>query len=146
VPEVYAYSYRGTPYPAHVYGGNFNIFGHSGSSGTNFSPGATDIVPAQPLAQIIDPNTGEPVAGSPAIDAINDSNCPLNDRDQRGALRNVGGTCDVGAIEFGGRPTKPPPPPPAASAAPPPPAAAIAPAPPEEAPLPPPPPAPPDGE
>jgi hypothetical protein len=139
VPEVYAYSYSEAPDRAHVHAGNFNIFGHSGSSGTNFSSGATDIVPAQPLAQIIDPNTGEPVAGSPAIDAINNSACPLNDRDQRGALRNVGGTCDVGAIEFGGRPTKPPPPPPTASAAPPPPAAAIATALSKEAPLSPPP-------
>jgi len=115
--------------------GNFNLFGHSSSGGINFAPGITDLVPAQQLTQICNPTTGELVPGSQAINAINNGTCPLNDRDQRGALRNVGGTCDIGAIEFGGIPTTPPPPAPLSALtvpAPPLPPEATLPAPPEE--------------
>src|SRR5215212_6197733 len=118
-----------------VNAGNFNLFGHSRYGGINFTPGITDIVPAQRLAQICNPTTGELIPGSPAINAINNGTCPLNDRDQRGALRNVGGTCDIGAIEFGGTPTTPPPPAPLSALtvpAPPLPPEAALPAPPEE--------------
>ncbi len=40
------------------------------------------------------------LSGSPAINKGNNSLCPLTD--QRGAPRPVGGTCDIGAYEFGG--------------------------------------------
>jgi predicted outer membrane repeat protein len=49
-----------------------------------------------------------PLAGSPAIDGGDNSNCPSHD--QRGVVRPQGSKCDVGAAEVGGTPpctTKP---------------------------------------
>ena len=43
-------------------------------------------------------------AGSAAIDAANDATCaapPVNNRDQRGAIRPSGAHCDIGAVEQG---------------------------------------------
>jgi hypothetical protein len=64
----------------------FNLFGFSGNSGlVGFSPGITDIVPAQPLSAIVNPRlasnggltrTHALVADSPATDAINDGTRP----------------------------------------------------------------------
>ncbi len=95
--------------------GNFNIFGFNGSSGLeSLSPETTDIVPSQPLSEILDTglaNNGGPtrthalVAGSPAIDAVNDGTCPPPGRDQRGVSRPQDGNgdggiaCDIGSFE-----------------------------------------------
>ena len=99
-PESFANSSQ------YVTAGRFNIFGHNGSSGVEgFSPGTTDIVPSQPLSAILNPrlaNTGGPtqthalVAGSPAIDAINDGTCPPPATDQRGVKRPQDGNGDGG--------------------------------------------------
>jgi hypothetical protein len=94
----------------------FNLFGFSGASGlVGFSPGITDIVPSQPLSAIVNPRviskgglarTHALVAGSPAIDAINDGTCPPPARDQRGVIRaqdanGDGGTaCDIGSLSL----------------------------------------------
>lgn len=96
--------------------GNFNIFGNSGVSGiSGFTPGITDIVPAQPLGAILTPTlaknggstrTHALVAGSVAIDAVNDGTCPPPATDQRGVKRprdgngDGGPACDIGAYEF----------------------------------------------
>jgi hypothetical protein len=86
--------------------GNFTIFGHNGRSGVEgFSPGTTDIVPSQPLSEILDTGlannggstrTHALVAGSPAIDAINDGTCPPPAKDQRGVKRHQDGNGDGG--------------------------------------------------
>jgi hypothetical protein len=47
-----------------------------------------------------DPLTSALLAGSDAIDHGDNAGCPSTD--QRGAHRPVGGTCDIGAFEFGG--------------------------------------------
>ena len=107
--ETFARSVR------YVTAGNFNIFGHNGSSGVEgFSPGTTDIVPSRPLSEILDTglaNNGGPtrthalVAGSPAVDAINDGTCPPPAKDQRGVRRpqdgngDGGPACDIGSVE-----------------------------------------------
>ena len=57
-----------------------------------------------PLLQPLALNGGDTLnyalgAGSPAIDAGNNATCPATD--QRGNLRPVGGTCDIGAYEDG---------------------------------------------
>ena len=95
--------------------GNFNIFGFNGSSGLeSLNPETTDIVPSQPLSEILDTglaNNGGPtrthalVAGSPAIDAVNDGTCPPPAKDQRGVSRPQDGNgdggiaCDIGSFE-----------------------------------------------
>ncbi|MCP5097455.1 MAG: hypothetical protein GY943_18065 [Chloroflexi bacterium] len=86
---------------------NYNIFGFSGDDGVNFTPGVTDIVPAEAIADILDTtlqNNGGPtetialVSGSPAIDASpDDGDCP--GIDQRGVTRPQGLACDIGAFE-----------------------------------------------
>jgi hypothetical protein len=78
----------------YVTAGNFNIFGHNGSSGVEgFSPGITDIVPSQPPSEMLDTGLANPGRsirtqalpfGSPAIDAINHGTCPPPNRDQCG--------------------------------------------------------------
>ncbi|MGH8502164.1 MAG: thrombospondin type 3 repeat-containing protein [Gammaproteobacteria bacterium] len=87
---------------------NYNVFGHSGNAGVaNFSPGATDIVPSEPLAAILDPlaDNGGPTqthaldAGSPAVDAAGPS-CPPPNTDQRGESRPQGAACDIGSFEL----------------------------------------------
>jgi Ca2+-binding RTX toxin-like protein len=121
--EVYIYSPSGTVVTA----GNFNLFGHDGSAGVaGFSPGntdipgATDIVPAQGLAAILNPtltDNGGPtqthalMRGSRAVDAVSDSTCPPPMTDQRGVKRpqdgngDGGPACDISAYEL----TAPPP-------------------------------------
>lgn len=103
----------------------FNLFGFGGVAGVtpNFSPGATDLVPGEPLTAILDTalrNNGGPTtthalaAGSPAIDAA--GTC-FPQTDQRGIPRpqDADGDgfpdCDIGAFEIGV--ALPPPPPPA---------------------------------
>ncbi len=93
---------------------NYNLFGHDGDAGVvGFTPGATDLVPAEPLDAILDPalaDNGGPtrthalVPGSPAIDASPaDTACAATD--QRGVPRPQDGDedtvalCDIGAFE-----------------------------------------------
>jgi hypothetical protein len=95
---------------------NFNLFGTNGDAGVvGFSPGPTDIVPADgvTLGDILEPLTenGGPtkthalVAGSPAVDRVA-RHCPPPRTDQRGFRRPVDGDgdhipkCDIGAFEF----------------------------------------------
>jgi hypothetical protein len=98
----------------------FNLFGFNADAGVNgFAVGAADIVPAEPLAAILNATlagNGGPtethalVAGSPAVDAAPNSGCsapPVNGLDQRGLPRNADGDgeasaneCDVGAFEL----------------------------------------------
>ncbi|MGH8567357.1 MAG: choice-of-anchor Q domain-containing protein, partial [Gammaproteobacteria bacterium] len=114
-----------------------NLFGHAGYSGViGFAPGASDLVPAVPLAAILDPvlgSNGGPttthalVTGSPAVDVVPAAGCAVF-TDQRGFTRPHDGDgdtvadCDIGAFELGAVPaaTPPPPPPPPPSATPPP--------------------------
>ncbi len=93
----------------------------------NFTPGDIDIVPSQPPGAILNPRlakNGGPtptralVAGSPAIDAVNDGTCLPPAKDQRGVTRpqdgngDVGPACDIGSYEFvftGSAPVQAPP-------------------------------------
>ena len=109
--EVYHYS--GEPSGAIIANG-FNLFGHDGDAGIGgFVPGVTDIVPAVPLAGILDPalaDNGGPtkthtlVTGSPAIDAVPAASCATTG-DQSGVMRPQDGDldtvadCDIGALE-----------------------------------------------
>ena len=109
--EVYHYS--GEPSGAIIANG-FNLFGHDGDASIGgFVPGVTDIVPAVPLAGILDPalaDNGGPtkthtlVTGSPAIDAVPAASCATTS-DQSGVMRPQDGNldtvadCDVGALE-----------------------------------------------
>jgi len=88
---------------------NYNLSGHDGNAGVaGFTPGATDVVPAEPLTDILDPtlaDNGGPtfthalVPDSPALDASPaDANCPPTD--QRGVPRPQGSACDIGAFEL----------------------------------------------
>ena len=98
---------------------NYNLFGYSSNAGLNgLSAGVTDIVPAVPLADILNttlanngtnpyPDSHALSTSSPAIDVIptTDPACnPPAITDQRGAARangtNQGGSaCDIGAYE-----------------------------------------------
>jgi hypothetical protein len=106
-PEIYNY------YDHYAHGivtaNNYNLFGHDGNAGVvGFTPGATDVVPAQPLTDILDPtlaDNGRPtfthalVPGSPALDASPvDADCLPTD--QRGVTRPQGSACDIGAFEL----------------------------------------------
>jgi hypothetical protein len=100
----------------YVTANNFNLFGHDRNIGVvSFIPGATDIVPSQPLGAILNPppannggltQTHALVEGRPAIDAINNGTCPPPATDQHGVTRprdgNGGGgpACDIGSYEF----------------------------------------------
>lgn len=74
----------------------FNLFGHSGSSGTlGFSPGPLDITPNEPLTAILDTTlrgnggltpTHALVTGSPALDIVSHIDCATT-ADQRGLTR-----------------------------------------------------------
>ncbi len=96
-----------------VHANAFNVFGHSTYSGTNFAPGANDIVPTGALETVLDPTlafNGGPtqthalVTLSPAIDTTaNAGGCGVGiETDQRGISRSQpsGGMCDSGAYEF----------------------------------------------
>lgn len=103
---------------------NFNLLGHRGLASAqafaNFTPGATDITATSDgntptaLSAILISNlagNGGPtqthalVAGSPAIDAVNDGTCPPPTKDQRGGRRpwdgngDGGPACDIGSFE-----------------------------------------------
>jgi hypothetical protein len=100
-PEVY--NYNGT-----VVANSFNLFGQKDNPGiANFSPGATDVIPASSVTtpKILSPalkNNGGPtpthalVLGSPALDQIA-SGAPATD--QRGVTRPQNGLSDIGAFE-----------------------------------------------
>jgi predicted outer membrane repeat protein len=103
------------PPPGIINAANFNLFGHSGASNgqafVNFSPSGSDIsatsdgtAPAA-LSSILDTtlqdNGGDTqthalVAGSPAIDAVQDG----PSTDQRGVSRPQGAAFDIGAFEL----------------------------------------------
>jgi hypothetical protein len=109
--EVYHYSSE----PSAILPNGFNLFGHDGDAGIGgFLPGVTDIVPAVPLAGILDPalaDNGGPtkthtlVTGSPAIDAVPAASCATSG-DQSGVMRPQDGDldtvadCDIGALEI----------------------------------------------
>src|SRR5207248_3131225 len=87
---------------------NSNLFGNDGNAGVvGFTPGATDVVPAEPLTAILDPmlaDNGGPtqthalVPGSPAVDASPaDADCAPTD--QRGVPGPQVPACDIGAFE-----------------------------------------------
>jgi hypothetical protein len=70
---------------------------------------AADIVPSQPLSEMLDTglaNNGGPtqtralVVGSPAVDAVSAATCPPPESDQRGVTRPQNTTCDMGAFEL----------------------------------------------
>ncbi|MCB8947301.1 MAG: hypothetical protein H6653_04715 [Ardenticatenaceae bacterium] len=95
--------------------GNSIIFGNSAplgadcngtvtSAGNNISSCGNGDLNSDPLLQPLALNGGDSLnfalgAGSPAIDAGSNTLCPS--ADQRGNLRPVGGTCDIGAYEDG---------------------------------------------
>ena len=109
--ELFASEIQG----ADITAGNFNIFGYNESSGlVGFIPETTDIVPTQPLGAILKPTlalNGGPtqthalVAGSVAIDAVNNGTCPPPATDQRGIKRPRDGNgdgglaCDIASFE-----------------------------------------------
>jgi hypothetical protein len=114
--DIYCYDYCGD---GSINVDAFNVFGHSGDAGVaTFTPGPTDIVPAEPLSAILAglADNGGPtpthafVPGSPAIDVAPSADCaapPIFGLDQRGFPRNVDGDgvpsaneCDVGAFEL----------------------------------------------
>jgi hypothetical protein len=88
-----------------------NLFGQDNTSGVlGFTPGTTDIVPAEGvvLSDILTPGlafnggptpTHDLVPGSPALDV---AGCPATD--QRGFVRPSGAACDIGAVEAGASP------------------------------------------
>ena len=109
---------------ASVTAGSFNLFGHSRLTNDqafeNFTPGPTDITATSngkdptALVNILNPtlanNSGPTrthalVAGSPAVDAINNGTCSPSAQDQRGVRRPQDGDndgaaiCDTGAFE-----------------------------------------------
>jgi hypothetical protein len=113
-----------TRYSYGVRAGDLNLIGHKGLTNArafrNFTPGATDITATsdgntrKALNAILNTNlnkNGGPtrthalVAGSPAIDAINNGTCPPPVQDQRGILRPKDGNgdggvaCDIGSFE-----------------------------------------------
>jgi hypothetical protein len=111
-----AYSIAGQSGPDTVVANGFNVFGHDGSAGiAGFTLGASDFVPVDPLAAILDPTLGYNggvtrthalVFGSPALDAVLGAACATA-TDQRGAPRAQDGDgdtfsdCDSGAVERG---------------------------------------------
>jgi hypothetical protein len=119
------YNYSGIYFTAHIEAANFNLFGHSGLTNAqafrNFTRGVTDISATSngnrptALGAILNTtlaNNGGPtqthalVAGSPAIDSVNNGTCPPPTRDQRGVTRprdgngDGGVACDTGAFEL----------------------------------------------
>ena len=109
--EIYHYSSDAS---AAIIANGSNLFGHDGDAGIGgFEPGVTDIVPAVPLAGILDAalaDNGGPtkthtlVTGSPAIDAVPAASCATTG-DQGGVTRPQDGDldtvadCDIGALE-----------------------------------------------
>ena len=67
------------------------------------SSGSDNVIGGIPMLGPLANNGGQtqtmlPQAGSPAIDAGNDANCPATD--QRGVSRPQGVHCDIGAVEL----------------------------------------------
>lgn len=119
------YSELYNSYAGSIIANNYNLFGHSNNSGSNFEPGLIDLVPAESLDAILNPtladNGGPPTSNgrptsthtlspnSPALDRAPSADCdfaPVNGRDQRNALRNIDANntpsaneCDTGAFE-----------------------------------------------
>jgi uncharacterized repeat protein (TIGR01451 family)/CSLREA domain-containing protein len=84
--------------------GTINSLGHNLDSGNTCGFAATgDITSTNPLLGPLG-NNGGPTpthaldAGSPAIDAGDDSECPASD--QRGVTRPAGASCDIGSYEY----------------------------------------------
>lgn len=96
----------------HLQANNFNLIGHDGNAFTDLHGGrlgATDIVPTQGVAAILDATlqvngSGTPthalVPGSPAIDAAGGRG--VSAADQRGVTRTQGCADDIGAFETEG--------------------------------------------
>jgi len=86
--------------------GAFNSLGHNLESSNSCAfTAAGDIVNTDPLLGPLQNNGGPTpthalLPGSPAIDHGDDTYCP--DRDQRGVLRPVGSSCDIGSVEANG--------------------------------------------
>jgi hypothetical protein len=85
----------------------FNVIGDNSCF---LAPTTGDQTSTNPLLGPLADNGGPtltfmPQASSPAINQGTNSGCPA--RDQRGAFRPFGPTCDVGAVEYGGRPPSP---------------------------------------
>ncbi len=85
-----------------------NIMGVLGCAiGVNPNPTDRYGFPENPLDPVLGPlqDNGGPththalLDGSPAINMGLNENCPTSD--QRGVVRPIGGTCDIGAFEFG---------------------------------------------
>jgi CSLREA domain-containing protein len=80
-----------------------NLITNTGANACNLSNGVNgNVIGSNPNLGALASNGGSTqtfalVAGSPAIDAGNDSNCPSGD--QRGATRPQGLHCDIGAYE-----------------------------------------------
>ncbi|MGQ0622430.1 MAG: choice-of-anchor Q domain-containing protein [Panacagrimonas sp.] len=96
---------------ASVDANNFNLFGNLGNAGifdpsSTFTPGATDIVPAAALVNILGSLAGNGghtlthalAEGSPARNA---AGAACSATDQRGVNRPKGPACDIGAYEAG---------------------------------------------
>jgi hypothetical protein len=86
---------------------DYNLFGHGGDAGVvGFTPGATDIVPNEPIGGILlaladnggETHTHALAIRSPALNASpDDATCPAID--QRGNPRPQGPSCDIGSFE-----------------------------------------------
>jgi hypothetical protein len=86
-----------------VEGGDAGSYRLDGSADTAFSSGVGNL-DADPLLGGLGDNGGAtptmlPGAGSAAIDASPDPDCPATD--QRGVTRPQGPQCDIGAVEVG---------------------------------------------
>jgi hypothetical protein len=109
----------GETYDGTIEANNYNLFGYSGDPGlANVDLQPLDVVPDQPLAEILDPlladNNGSTqthrlLENSPALDVAPNEACniALNGMDQRGWRRNVNrvgevsdNDCDIGAFEL----------------------------------------------
>jgi hypothetical protein len=102
--------------PGEVVANDFNLIGHGGDAGAAGLPlilGGTDIVPSQPLDEILGPlaNNGGPtmthalVAGSPALDVVPVSDCGATD--QRGVTRPQGPRATSAPSNASRRPSRP---------------------------------------
>lgn len=91
--------------------GNFVTLGHNLADDTSCALGSSDLVDTDPLLDALSENLGPTMThalldGSPAIDAGDNYDCPL--QDQRGAYRPADGdgngtqVCDIGSYEYAG--------------------------------------------
>ncbi|HEX5037108.1 MAG TPA: choice-of-anchor Q domain-containing protein [bacterium] len=100
-------------------GGNNLIGNNQGCSNNTFDPATkndqvgTNVSEIDPLLGLLTPFNGgdpangipaavhEPLAGSPAIDGVDDAIAPPPATDQRGVSRPIGAAADIGAVEAG---------------------------------------------